>query len=455
MASEAQRSSVGPTSSSHPGKSASSRVNKFLQLDPPVFMSTNPEEDPQDFIDEMHKTFRVIHATETEGVELASYRLKGVAYSWFELWEESHEEGSPPHQLYAKFSKCEFWLKSVTFLGQVVSREGTKVDPQKIAAVKNWPKPTTSTEIHSFLGLTGHYRKFVEGFYTLASSLTKMTQKADTVQNDDAKEVSIGDDRVLQMQGWICVPYVDGLCELILEEDNGSQYCFHSGAAKMYQDLRQDYWWRRMKKDIVEYVAHCLNCQQVKYEHPRPGGLLRGLEIPEYMWERITMDFIVGLPQTLKKFDAVWVIVDRLTKSAHFIPVVTAYSSEQLSQISICGIAHLHGVLTRQKSYADRRARDEAFMVGERVMLIVSTMKGMMRSGKKGKLNPSSVQLGKDLTYVEEPVAILDRQVWKLRSKNIASVKVQRRGQLVKELTWEIEHDMQSHYPHLFGTSGC
>jgi len=71
-------------------------VNKFLQLDPPVFTGADPEEDPQDFIDEMHKTLRVMHATETEGVELASYRLKGVAYSWFELWEESREEGSPP-----------------------------------------------------------------------------------------------------------------------------------------------------------------------------------------------------------------------------------------------------------------------------------------------------------------------------------------------------------------------
>ncbi|XP_070036519.1 uncharacterized protein [Nicotiana tomentosiformis] len=96
VASQAQRSSFGPTSSSHPGESASSRVNKFLQLDPLVFTGTNPEEDPQDFIDDMHKTLWVMHAIETEGVELASYRLKGVAYSWFELWEEPRGEGSPP-----------------------------------------------------------------------------------------------------------------------------------------------------------------------------------------------------------------------------------------------------------------------------------------------------------------------------------------------------------------------
>ncbi|XP_070045272.1 uncharacterized protein [Nicotiana tomentosiformis] len=78
------------------GDSTGSRVNRFLQLDPPVFTGTNPEEDPQDFIDEMHKTLQVMHATKTEAVELASYRLKKVAYSWFELWEESRGEGSSP-----------------------------------------------------------------------------------------------------------------------------------------------------------------------------------------------------------------------------------------------------------------------------------------------------------------------------------------------------------------------
>ncbi|XP_070045098.1 uncharacterized protein [Nicotiana tomentosiformis] len=95
-ASQAQRSSVGPTSSSQPRESNSFRVNKFLQLYPPMSTGANPEEDPQDFIDEMHKTLRVMRATETEGVGLASYSLKRVAYSWFVLLEESREEGSPP-----------------------------------------------------------------------------------------------------------------------------------------------------------------------------------------------------------------------------------------------------------------------------------------------------------------------------------------------------------------------
>ncbi|XP_070045331.1 uncharacterized protein [Nicotiana tomentosiformis] len=94
--SQAQRSNVVPTSSSQHGDSSGSRLNRFLQLDPPVFTGANPDEDPHDFIDEMPKTLRVMRATETEGVELAAYHLKGVAYSWFELWKDSLEEGSPP-----------------------------------------------------------------------------------------------------------------------------------------------------------------------------------------------------------------------------------------------------------------------------------------------------------------------------------------------------------------------
>ncbi|XP_070046649.1 uncharacterized protein [Nicotiana tomentosiformis] len=95
-ASQAQRSNVAPTSSSQQRDSTSSRVNIFLQLDPPAFTGANPEEDPHDFIDEIHKTLRVMRATETGGVELAAYCLKGVTYSLFELWEDSREEGTPP-----------------------------------------------------------------------------------------------------------------------------------------------------------------------------------------------------------------------------------------------------------------------------------------------------------------------------------------------------------------------
>ena len=84
-----------------------------------------------------------------------------------------------------------------------------------------------------------------------------------------------------------------------------------------------------MKKDVVDFVSQCLVCQQVKAKHQKPKGLHQNIEIPEWKWERITMDFVTSLPQTLKGFDSIWVIVDRLTKSVHFLPVKTTFGFVQ------------------------------------------------------------------------------------------------------------------------------
>ena len=94
------------------------------------------------------------------------------------------------HQLYAKFSKCEFWMNEVAFLGHVVSRNGIQVDPSKIEAVRQWPRPSTVFEIRSFLGLAGYYRRFVSDFSRLALPLTKLTRKDVRYVWDDACEES-------------------------------------------------------------------------------------------------------------------------------------------------------------------------------------------------------------------------------------------------------------------------
>jgi hypothetical protein len=88
-----------------------------------------------------------------------------------------------------------------------------------------------------------------------------------------------------------------------------------------------------MKRDVAEYVALCDTCQRVKVEHQRPVGLLQPLQVPKWKWEEIAMDFIVGLPRTQLGYDSIWVIVDRLTKVAHFIPVKTTYSKPQLAEM--------------------------------------------------------------------------------------------------------------------------
>ena len=99
-----------------------------------------------------------------------------------------------------------------------------------------------------------------------------------------------------------------------------------------------------MKKDIAEFVAKSQNCQQVKYEHQRPASLLQRMPIPKWKEKRIAMDFVVGLPKTLGKFDSIWVVVDRLTKSAHFIPVRIDYNVEQLAKVYVKEIVRLHRV---------------------------------------------------------------------------------------------------------------
>ena len=134
------------------------------------------------------------------------------------------------------------------------------------------------------------------------------------------------------------MPHVDDVIHTILTEAHSSGYSIHPGATKMYRDLKQHFWLSRMKRDIVEFVVKCQNCQQVKYEHQRPGGTLQKMPIQEWKWVRIAMHFVVGLPKTLGKFDSIWVIVDILTKSAHFIPVKVTYNAEKLAKIYISEI---------------------------------------------------------------------------------------------------------------------
>jgi hypothetical protein len=142
----------------------------------------------------------------------------------------------------------------------------------------------------------------------------------------------------------ICVPEIDNLLETILKEAHDSTYSIHPSSAKMYQDLKQKYWWYGLKRDIAEHVVVCDVCQRVKAEHQRPTGLLHPLKVPEWKWEEIGMDFIAGLPRTPKRYDSIWVIVDRLTKVSHFIPVKTTYKGSQMAELYMSRIVCLHGV---------------------------------------------------------------------------------------------------------------
>ena len=141
-----------------------------------------------------------------------------------------------------------------------------------------------------------------------------------------------------------CVPDIDRLRELILKEAHDSAYSIHPGTTKMYQDLKEKYWWYGLKRDVATHIVLCDVCQRVKSEHQRPAGLLQPLNVPEWKWEEIGMDFIVALPRTRDGYDSIWVIVDRLTKASHFILVKTTYTCAKLAELYMSRIVCLHGV---------------------------------------------------------------------------------------------------------------
>ncbi|GJV47530.1 putative reverse transcriptase domain-containing protein [Tanacetum coccineum] len=466
-------------------------------------------------------------------------------------------------KLYAKFSKYDFWISIVQFLGHKIDSQGIHVDPAKIEAVKNWASPTTPTEqklcealilaipegnnnfvvycdaSHQGLGAFLMQRKKVIAYasrqlkpnkenytthdlelgavvftlkicrhYQYGIKCTVFTDhkslrhildqkelnmrqrhwlelltdydceiryhpgKANVVadalsrkerikplrvrslvmtlhprlpsqilqaQNEALKEENLkaenlrGMDKAFEIRsdGTRCIknrswlPLFGNLRDLIMHESHKSKYSIHPSSDKMYQDLKKLYWWPNMKAIIAEYVGKCLTCSRVKAECQKPSGLLVQPEIPIWKCERIIMDFITKLPKTLHGHDTIWVIVDRLTKSAHFTPTQEADSMETLTRLYIKEIVSRHSVpipiisdrdshftsrfwqslqsalaaRDRQRSYANIRRKPLEFQVRDRVMLKVLPRKGVIRFGKQGKLNPRYI----------EPFKILER----------------------------------------------
>ncbi|GJU60389.1 putative reverse transcriptase domain-containing protein [Tanacetum coccineum] len=401
-------------------------------------------------------------------------------------------------KLYAKFSKCDFWIRIVQFLRHLIDSQGLHVDPAKIEAVKNWTSPLTPTVVALYLGeeqnriqilnqklyeapilalpegnddfviycdasLQGlgavlmqrekviayasrqlkpheenytthdlelgavvfalkiwrHYlygtkctvftdhkslqhilrqkelnmrqRRWLELLADydceicyhpgkanvvadalsrkkqikplrvraliitvhpkLPSQILEAQNKAlieENVKNENLRgmdksfEIRPDGTRCIKNRSWL--PLFGGLRDLIMHESHKSKYSIHPGSDKMYHDLKKLYWWPNMKANIAEYVGKCLTCSRVKAECQKPSGLLVQPEIPMWKWERITMDFITKLPKTSNGHDTIWVIVDRLTKSAHFIPTRATDSMETLTRLYIKEIVSRHGV---------------------------------------------------------------------------------------------------------------
>jgi hypothetical protein len=181
-----------------------------------------------------------------------------------------------------------------------------------------------------------------------------LNQKVDKYKcfHQDSKGTLWFEDRLV-------VPKNPELRKKILDEAHLSIFSMHPGSNKMYHDLRSLYWWTRMKREIAKYIFECDTCQRIKASHLKVVGTLQPLPIPSWKWEDICMDFIVGLPNTSRHHDSIWVIVDRLTKIAHFLPVHTTQKTEKYVEIYIHQIVRLHGiprtiVLDREASFVAR-----------------------------------------------------------------------------------------------------
>ncbi|GJS33532.1 putative reverse transcriptase domain-containing protein [Tanacetum coccineum] len=305
-------------------------------------------------------------------------------------------------KLYVKFSKCDFWLDLVQFLGHMIDYNGVYVNPAKIKAIKNWAAPTTPTKVRQFLRLTSYYRRFIEGFSLISKPLTKLTQKDKKYEWEKEKEEAFqtlkkklrsapilafpegtGDFVVycdVSLKGYGAVlmqiekVIVYASRQLKVHEENytthdlelGSvvfalrwiellsdydyEIHYHPGKANVVADTlsrkerNRPLRWPNMKADIAMYVSKCLTCAKVKADHQKPSGLLQQPKISVWKWERITMDFISGLPRTPSGYDTIWVIVDRLTKSTHFLPMKKTNTMEKLMQLYLKEIGCRHSV---------------------------------------------------------------------------------------------------------------
>jgi hypothetical protein len=163
------------------------------------------------------------------------------------------------------------------------------------------------------------------------------------MKEEETKHFRVDDRVILWFNYRLVVPKNRELKDQILSEAHSSKLSIHPHSSKMYQDLKPYFLWTKMKKEIAAYVARCDICCQVKAIHMKPG-LLQPLSVLDWKWEDIMMDFIVGLPTTEKGNDSIWVIVDRLTKSAIFLPVKTTYHPHKYVDLYLQQVIRLHGV---------------------------------------------------------------------------------------------------------------
>nr|GEU29956.1 reverse transcriptase domain-containing protein [Tanacetum cinerariifolium] len=223
----------------------------------------------------------------------------------------------------------------------------------------------------------------------------------------------------LNDKSWL--PCYGDLRSVIMHESHKSKYSIHLDSDKMDQDMKKLYWWPNMKANIATYVSKCITCAKVKAKHQRPSGLLVQPAIPEWKWDNITMDFITKLPKSTQGFDTIWVIVDRLTKSAHFLLIRENDPLDKLARLYLNRIVVRHGIPA--SIICDRDGRYTL---------------NFWRSFQKA--------LGTDI----KPVEFMEREIKRLKRSRIPLVKVRWNSRRGPEFTWECEDSFKQKHPQLF-----
>ncbi|KAF5774775.1 putative nucleotidyltransferase, Ribonuclease H [Helianthus annuus] len=276
-------------------------------------------------------------------------------------------------RFYAATKKCVFMTPKVLFLGYVISGDGIQVDESKVAAVQNWPTPTTITEVRSFHGLASFYRRFIPHFSSIMAPVTDCMKGKTFVWTDEAElafqvvkeklttapilDVESGQksdfllhDGFLFKGNQLCIP--DSSLRLkIIKELHGEG---HVGRDRTLQLVQASYYWPTMRKEVDRYVKRCRVCQVSKGTATN-AGLYMPLPIPSQPWVDISMDFVLGLPRTQRGNDSIFVVVDRFSKMVHFIPCKKTTDAVNVAQLFFRDVYRLHGLPSSIVSDRDTR----------------------------------------------------------------------------------------------------
>ncbi|GJZ58258.1 putative reverse transcriptase domain-containing protein [Tanacetum coccineum] len=280
-------------------------------------------------------------------------------------------------------------------------------------------------------------------------------------------------DGTLCLNGRSWLPCYGDLRTLIMHEPCKSKYSIHPGSDKKHRDMKKLYKWPNVKADIATYVSKCLTCAKVKAEHQRPSGFFVQPEIPQWKWDNIIMDFIMKLPKSSQGYETIWVIVDRLTEFAIFVPIRETDPMEKLARMYLKEVVTRYGIHVliicdrdprfalnfwrslqkalgtnldmrivqettekiiqikqriqaahdRQKIYVYLKHKPMEFQVGDRVMLKLNRVYNTFHvsnlkkcyAGEPLAVPLDGLHINDKLHFVEEPVEIMDREVKRLK----------------------------------------